>query len=161
MDVRLSPEQLALRDSAAQMMDRLAPHAVRDLDDIERKVKLDAAVDATGWRDLRVASDGRYPLASVVEAAIIAEELGRGLADTAFLGPTLAADLRRRSGAGAPKAAKAWPWSLISPLRPRHRQPMPSWSILMMRRRRWSCSLRGRAGAWPVWCPAPAPIEST
>ena len=30
---------------------------------------------------------------------MIAEELGRGLADTAFLGPTLAADLRRRAGA--------------------------------------------------------------
>ena len=30
---------------------------------------------------------------------MIAEELGRGLADTAFLGPTLAADLRRRTGA--------------------------------------------------------------
>jgi alkylation response protein AidB-like acyl-CoA dehydrogenase len=99
MDVRLSPEQLALRDSAAQVMDRLAPRAVRDLDDLERKAKLDAAVEASGWRDLRVASDGRDPLASVVEAAIIAEELGRGLADTAFLGPTLAADLRRRGGA--------------------------------------------------------------
>jgi alkylation response protein AidB-like acyl-CoA dehydrogenase len=103
MDVRLSPEQLALRDSAAQMMDRLAPRAVRDLDDLERKAKLDAAVEASGWRDLRVASDGRDPLASVVEAAIIAEELGRGLADTAFLGPTLAADLRRRGGTAAPQ----------------------------------------------------------
>jgi alkylation response protein AidB-like acyl-CoA dehydrogenase len=102
MDVRLSPEQLALRDSAAQMMDRLAPHVVRDLDDVERKTKLDAAVEASGWRELRFASDGGKPLASAVEAAIIAEELGRGLADTAYLGPTLAADLRRRSGAGAP-----------------------------------------------------------
>jgi hypothetical protein len=34
-----------------------------------------------------------------VEVAVIAEELGRGLADAAFLGPTLAADLRRRAGA--------------------------------------------------------------
>ncbi len=136
MDVRLSPEQLALRDSAAQMMDRLAPRAVRDLDDMERKAKLDAAVEASGWRDLRVASDGRNPLASVVEAAIIAEELGRGLADTAFLGPTLAADLRRRSGAGSPQAVRAWPWFPISPLWPSHRQPMLSSSTLTMRRRR-------------------------
>jgi hypothetical protein len=34
-------------------------------------------------------------LASAVEAALVAEELGRGLADTPFLGPTLAAELRR------------------------------------------------------------------
>jgi alkylation response protein AidB-like acyl-CoA dehydrogenase len=107
MDVRLSPEQMALRDSAGQMLDRLAPHAVRDLDDTERKVKLDAAVEAAGWRDLRVASDGRNPLASVVEAAIVAEELGRALADTAFLGPTLASDLRRRSGAGTPQGRES------------------------------------------------------
>jgi alkylation response protein AidB-like acyl-CoA dehydrogenase len=102
MDVRLSAEQVALRDSAAQMMDRLAPRTVGDLDDGERKAKLDAAVEAAGWRDLRVAADGGRPLASAVEASIVAEELGRGLADTAFLGPTLAADLRRRSGIGSP-----------------------------------------------------------
>ncbi len=102
MDVRLSAEQVALRDSAAQMMDRLGPRAVADLDDSERKAKLDAAVEATGWRDLRVAADGRRPLASAVEASIVAEELGRGLADTSFLGPTLAADLRRRAGSDAP-----------------------------------------------------------
>jgi len=107
MDVRLSPEQVALRDSAAQMLDRLAPRAVRDLDDSERKAKLDAAVEASGWRDLRVASEGRNPLASAVEAAIIAEELGRALADTPFLGPTLASDLRRRSGAGAPQGRES------------------------------------------------------
>ena len=41
--------------------------------------------------------------ASGVEVAIVAEELARGLADAAFLGPTLAAELRRR--AGAPPAA--------------------------------------------------------
>ncbi|MEU6749699.1 acyl-CoA dehydrogenase family protein, partial [Spirillospora sp. NPDC046719] len=41
---------------------------------------------------------------SAVEAAIVAEELGRGPADTAFLGPTLATELRRRAGAG-PAAA--------------------------------------------------------
>jgi Acyl-CoA dehydrogenase, C-terminal domain len=101
MDVRLSAEQVALRDSAAQMMDRLGPRTVGDLHDSERKAKLDAAVEATGWRDLRVAADGGVPLASAVEASIVAEELGRGLADTSFLGPTLAADLRRRTGGGA------------------------------------------------------------
>ena len=44
-------------------------------------------------------TDDGDPWASAVEVAIVAEELGRGLADTAFLGPTLAAELRRRPGA--------------------------------------------------------------
>ena len=61
--------------------------------------KLDAAVAASGWRELRAADDGGAPLASGVEAAIVAEELGRGLADAPFLGPTLAAELRRLAGA--------------------------------------------------------------
>jgi alkylation response protein AidB-like acyl-CoA dehydrogenase len=99
MDVRFSPEQVALRDSALQVVDRLGPASVGELDDAERAGKLDAAVAAAGWRELRTASDDGRPWASAVEVAIIAEELGRGLADTAFLGPTLAADLRRRVGA--------------------------------------------------------------
>jgi alkylation response protein AidB-like acyl-CoA dehydrogenase len=103
MDVRLSLEQRALRDSAVRVVDRLGPHAVGQLDDDERRAKLDAAVDAAGWRELRTATDDGAPWASAVEAALVAEELGRGLADTPFLGPTLAADLRRR--AGAPAAA--------------------------------------------------------
>jgi alkylation response protein AidB-like acyl-CoA dehydrogenase len=106
MDVRLSPEQVALRDSAAQVVDRLGPKAVAALDDGERASKLDAAVAAAGWRELRTATDAGDPWASAVEVAVVAEELGRGLADAAFLGPMLAADLRRRAGAppaGAPE----------------------------------------------------------
>jgi alkylation response protein AidB-like acyl-CoA dehydrogenase len=99
MDVRLSSEQRALRDSAAQVVDRLGPHTVGQLDDLERAAKLDAAVDASGWRELRIPTDNGTPWASAVEAAIVAEELGRGLADTSFLGPTLAAELRRLAGA--------------------------------------------------------------
>ncbi len=99
MDVRFSPEQQALRDSAAQAVDRLGPHTVRDLEDTERAAKLDAAVEASGWRELRAAGEGRAPLASAVEAAIIAEEMGRGLADAPFVGATLAAELRRLVGA--------------------------------------------------------------
>ena len=53
----------------------------------------------SGWRELRVAAEGGGPLASGVEAAIVAEELGRGAADASFLGPTLAAELRRLAGA--------------------------------------------------------------
>jgi alkylation response protein AidB-like acyl-CoA dehydrogenase len=98
MDVRLSPEQQALRASAAQVVDRLGPQAVGQLDDVERTEKLDAAVAASGWRELR-AADGDGPLASGVEVAVVAEELGRGLADVPFLGPTLAAELRRLAGA--------------------------------------------------------------
>jgi len=103
MDVRLSPEQRALRDSAAQVADRLGPHAVGELDDPERAAKLDAAVAASGWRELRTATDDGAPWASGVEVALVVEELGRGLADAALLGPTLAAELRRL--AGAPPAA--------------------------------------------------------
>jgi alkylation response protein AidB-like acyl-CoA dehydrogenase len=99
VDVRLSPEQVALRDSAAQVVDRLGPATVAQLDDAERAGKLDAAVAAAGWRELRTPTDDGDPWASAVEVAVIAEELGRGLADAAFLGPTLAADLRRRAGA--------------------------------------------------------------
>ncbi len=98
MDVRLSAEQLALRDAAARLVDQLGPHTVAALDDVDRARRLDAAIAAAGWRELRAAADGDAPLASAVEVALVAEELARGLADTAFIGPTLAADLRRRAG---------------------------------------------------------------
>jgi alkylation response protein AidB-like acyl-CoA dehydrogenase len=111
MDVRLSPEQQALRDAATQVVDRLGPRTVADLDDGERTTKLDAAVAASGWRELRAADgvdggDAQPPLASGVEVAIVAEELGRGLADAPFLGATLAAELRRLAGAPAATTAE-------------------------------------------------------
>jgi alkylation response protein AidB-like acyl-CoA dehydrogenase len=100
MDVRLSPEQVALRDAAAQVVDRLGVHGVAELDDRERAMKLDAAVDASGWRELRSATeDGATPWASAVEVAVVSEELGRGLVDAPFFGATLAAELRRLAGA--------------------------------------------------------------
>ncbi|HXZ61200.1 MAG TPA: acyl-CoA dehydrogenase family protein [Acidimicrobiales bacterium] len=99
MDVRLSAEQVALRDAAAQVVDRLGVHAVADLDDTGRAAKLDDAVESSGWRELRTAVADGSPLASAVEVAVVAEELGRGLADAAFVGPTLAAELRRLAGA--------------------------------------------------------------
>ena len=107
MDVRLSPEQQALRDAAAQVCDRLAAKAVGQLDDPERADKLDAAVAASGWRELRVAEDDAgTPLASGVEVGIVATELGAALADAPFLGPTLAAELRRLAGAPAATTAE-------------------------------------------------------
>jgi alkylation response protein AidB-like acyl-CoA dehydrogenase len=101
MDVRLSPEQQALRNSAAQLIDALAPRSVADLDDAERTAKLDAAVESVGWRELRADNGDGEALASAVDTALVAEELARGLADTSFLGPTLAAELRRLAGAPA------------------------------------------------------------
>jgi alkylation response protein AidB-like acyl-CoA dehydrogenase len=102
MDVRYSDEQRALRDAAAQVVDRLGPRAVRELDDAERVAKLDAAVAGSGWRELRTPDDEGAPWASAVEVAIVAEELARGRADIPYLGPTLAAELRRYTGAPEP-----------------------------------------------------------
>ena len=99
MDVRYSPEQHALRDSAARIVHQLGPRAVAELDDTERAGKLDAAVAASGWRELRTATTEGTPTASGVEAAIVAEELGRGVADVSFIGPVLAGELRRLAGA--------------------------------------------------------------
>ena len=76
------------------------------LDDEERRAKLDAAIDAAGWRELRAGDDDGAPWASAVEVAIVAEELAYGAADAPFLGPTLAADLRRRAGAPASTEAE-------------------------------------------------------
>jgi Acyl-CoA dehydrogenase, C-terminal domain len=104
MDVRLSLEQQALRDAAIRLVDQLGPHAVGELGDPERSAKLDAALAGAGWRELRTAADGAAPLASGVETGIVAEELGRGLADVSFVGPTMACELRRL--AGAPSSAE-------------------------------------------------------
>jgi alkylation response protein AidB-like acyl-CoA dehydrogenase len=105
MDVRLSAEQQALRDSVAQVVERLGPRAVGELDDSERIGKLDAAVDASGWRELRTAQDDGSPWATGVDVAIVAEALARGVADVAFVGPTLAAELRRVTD-GDPAASR-------------------------------------------------------
>jgi alkylation response protein AidB-like acyl-CoA dehydrogenase len=106
VDVRFSSEQVALRDSVAQVVDRLGAKAVGQLDGVERVAKLDAAVAASGWRELRTADDDGAPWASAVEVAIVADELARGVADAAFLGPTLAAELRRLTGTEAASAAE-------------------------------------------------------
>jgi acyl-CoA dehydrogenase-like protein len=95
MDVRLTAEQQQLRDAAAKLADDLGPAAVQDLDDQARITRLDKQIETTGWRSLR--SDE----ASGVEVAIVAEEFGRRLVDTPFLGPVLADDLARRVGVDA------------------------------------------------------------
>ncbi|WAJ44581.1 acyl-CoA dehydrogenase family protein [Mycobacterium sp. Aquia_216] len=95
MDVRLTPEQQQLRDAAAKLADDLGPTTVADLADDSRIARLDKQIAATGWRSLR--ADG----ASGVEVAIVAEEFGRRLVDTPFLGPVLADDLAHRIGVEA------------------------------------------------------------
>jgi alkylation response protein AidB-like acyl-CoA dehydrogenase len=99
MDTRLSAEQVALRDSAAAVVERLGPKVVHDLGGPERVAKLEAAAAESGWHELRTSTESGTPWASAVEAAIVAEELGVGVADVAFLGPTLATELRRVAGA--------------------------------------------------------------
>ncbi len=89
MDVRLTSEQQQLRDAGAKLADDLGPESVAALQDEARIARLDKQIAGTGWRSLR--SDG----ASGVEVAIVAEEFGRGLVDTPFLGPVLADDLAR------------------------------------------------------------------
>lgn len=101
MDVRLTAEQQQLRDAAAKLADDLGPAAVQDLDDQGRVARLDKHIAGTGWRSLR--SDG----ASGVEVAIVAEEFGRRLVDTPFMGPVLADDLTRRVGADSTGATVA------------------------------------------------------
>jgi len=101
MDVRLTAEQQQLRDAAAKLADDLGLGAVQDLDDESRIGRLDKQIETTGWRSLR--SDG----ASGVEVAIVAEEFGRRLVDTPFLGPVLADDLARHVGADPLRATGA------------------------------------------------------
>ncbi|MGD0554409.1 MAG: acyl-CoA dehydrogenase family protein [Streptosporangiaceae bacterium] len=84
MDARLTPEQEQLRHAAAKLAADLGPGSVLDLDDADRRARLEQAVAATGWRALR--SEG----ASGVEVALVAEEFGRGLVDVPFIGPVLA-----------------------------------------------------------------------
>jgi len=95
MDVRLTAEQRQLHDAAAKLADDLGPGSVHDLSDDNRIGRLEKAIEVSGWRSLR--SDG----ASGVEVAVVAEEFGRGLIDTPFLGPVLADDLARRVGTDA------------------------------------------------------------
>ncbi len=106
MDVRLTPEQRELRDAAARLADDLGPGSVHELDDAGRIARLEKAVAATGWRSLR--SDG----ASGVEAALVAEEFGRGLVDVPLLGPLLADDLRADLHPGRNPTASGGPAGL-------------------------------------------------
>ena len=98
MDTRYSDEQLALQSATAALLADLGPRTVADLDDAGRRARLAKAGDSAGWFSLRGPGEDGGPLASGVEVAIVARELGRAAADTAFLGPVVAADLARHAG---------------------------------------------------------------
>ena len=98
MDTRDSPEQGELRRAARQLARELGPRTVADLDDATRAKRLAGAVRDAGWLELRGDAGDGHPLASGVEAAIVAEALGAAAADVAFSGPVLAADIARRAG---------------------------------------------------------------
>ena len=97
MDVRLSAEQEALRDSVVRVAERYGPTAVGQLDDEARLDAVESAVVDAGWRELRASDGGDGPLASGVEVAIVAEALGRRLVEV----PVPRADARR--GAPSPR----------------------------------------------------------
>lgn len=99
MDIRDTPEQAELRRTARRLARELGPRTVGDLDDRKRGERLAAAVRDAGWLELRRNGSEDGPLASGVEAAIIADVLGEAVADVSFTGPSLAADLVRRAGA--------------------------------------------------------------
>jgi len=98
VDTRDTPEQAELRRSARQLARELGPATVADLDDAPRRERLAAAVRDAGWLELRDDAGDGTPLASGVEAAIVADALGGAAADVAFAGRVLAADLARRAG---------------------------------------------------------------
>jgi len=102
VDTRDSPEQGELRRAARQLAGELGPASVADLDDAERTKRLAVAVHDAGWLELRDATADGAALASGVEAAIVADALGASVADVAYAGPVLAADLARRAGVDAP-----------------------------------------------------------
>ena len=98
VDTRYSDEQLALRSATAALLADLGPRTVADLDDTARRARLAKAADSAGWFDLRGPGEDDGPLATGVEVAIVARELGRAAADVPFLGPVVAADLARQAG---------------------------------------------------------------
>jgi alkylation response protein AidB-like acyl-CoA dehydrogenase len=98
VDVRDTSEQAEIRRTARQLAREFGPRNVADLDDGTRAKRLAEAVRDAGWLELRHEAEEDQPLAGGVEAAIIADALAGNVADVAFAGPVLAADLARRAG---------------------------------------------------------------
>src|SRR5262249_53999596 len=102
MDTRDTPEQAELRRTARRLARELGPRTVADLTDRERSERLAAAVREAGWLELRQSTGDGDPLASGVEAAIIADALGEAGARVPFPGPVLAPAPAARRGGGRP-----------------------------------------------------------
>lgn len=116
MDARYSSEQAELWRTARRLALNFGPRTVGSLDDRRRRERLGHAVRSAGWLDLRDDAGEGNALASGVEAAIIADALGEAVADVAFTGPILAADLVRRTGARPARGAVvAFSADLIAP----------------------------------------------
>jgi alkylation response protein AidB-like acyl-CoA dehydrogenase len=98
VDTRDTAEQAELRRSSRQLARDLGPATVGDLDDATRRKRLAGAVHDAGWLELRDDAGDGTPLATGVESAIVADALGGAVADAAFSGPVVAADLLRRAG---------------------------------------------------------------
>jgi alkylation response protein AidB-like acyl-CoA dehydrogenase len=98
VDTRDTPEQADLRVAARRLAIDLGPSTVAALSDSTRRSRLASALRNAGWLELRDNDGDGAPLASGVEAGIVAEALGAAVADVAFTGPLLAADLARRAG---------------------------------------------------------------
>ena len=98
MDTRDSPEQAELRRAARRLARDLGPGTVAGLDDATRAKRLAEAARDAGWLELRHNRGDGNPLASAVEAAIVADAVGGAVADLALAGRLLAADLARQAG---------------------------------------------------------------
>jgi alkylation response protein AidB-like acyl-CoA dehydrogenase len=91
VDFDLSDDQVALRDAARDLLDKLAPpERVRRADGFDRD--LWGAMVEQGWLDLESLELG------AVEAAVLLEQTGRHLAPVPYLQTTLALDALRRAG---------------------------------------------------------------
>jgi hypothetical protein len=105
LDTRPTPEQYELADAADRLARKLGPATVGDLDDADRRERLDLALAGAGWRELRTGTPTEA-MASGVETAIVTRALARRACDTAYVGPVLAHDLLRRAGRGGDDIAR-------------------------------------------------------
>lgn len=100
MDARLTDEQRSVRDTAARMAQKSATTTVDGLGKTRSADRLARDLVASGFTELRASDAGP----TGVEVALVAEQLASAAAEASFIGTTLAADLCRRAGVGAPSS---------------------------------------------------------
>jgi len=116
MDFELSADQVALKEAARDLLDKLASRervrAVMAKDGAYDRELWRAMVEQ-GWTALEVPEeDGGLGL-GMVEAAVLLEEVGRHVAPAPFLGTLLALGALRAAGSGG-DAAASWAERLMS-----------------------------------------------